>query len=414
MTPKTVYHAIFKNTKVNKILLSIFELFFKEMSTQEEALAAGIRFRRMMDAVAYIPLSSRREVVHVFVGGYGCEQDIPFRAALGIVGGQFDRFKYDFDFLHIKDVREKKWEANDLVNWLLSSHFHFVICHPHQGLEDRKWYMNDLYSQLERLYYHPGFPHGEQLFCPIFTQNKIQYIRAMEPAGLCIPTFECNLTMLPHDQTLVAIYSDDALQQLDMWVKFLVEILSLFLNLLACLRLFVYNRFLEQYKEYNDNRFVVKAPYTTNKSCRWFCTGRSDVLKKLEKFRRDFEGRIPYVMVQPCLKTTKEWKVVVQNEQPKYVGSVGGSSNASNVEIRKELQTFAKGAVHLLRENCPGTIVDGTIRVDIMLYQGRKVVNEFESLEAGIFSKFMNLQLEAKDTQRLYWANVLRKLFLPS
>lgn len=99
----------------------------------------------------------------------------------------------------------------------------------------------------------------------------------------------------------------------------------------------------------------------------------------------------------------------MQGGTAKYVGSVGGSA-ASNADSDNDFKQFAQDAVQQLKQSCPSSIVDGTVRVDIMLFNGRKVVNEFESLEAGIFSKFINLQLCAKDQQRKYWARVLYKI----
>ena len=37
--------------------------------------------------------------------------------------------------------------------------------------------MVHLEEQLRRLYDHPGFPNGIQLSCPVFLQNKGEYLR---------------------------------------------------------------------------------------------------------------------------------------------------------------------------------------------------------------------------------------------
>lgn len=45
---------------------------------------------------------------------------------------------------------------------------------------------------------------------------------------------------------------------------------------------------------------------------------------------------------------------------------------------------FARSAIQKLREKCPEALVDGLVRVDIMVNDnGSMIVNEFESLEAG-------------------------------
>jgi len=104
--------------------------------------------------------------------------------------------------VEIMKIREVKYESMTLdnlkrsdltlagfVNWLLGSHVHFILGHPHQGLENRGWKVVDIYNELQRLYYHPGFPSKCHLQCPIFTQDKMKYIEAL-PSGLMMPTFK--------------------------------------------------------------------------------------------------------------------------------------------------------------------------------------------------------------------------------
>ena len=43
-----------------------------------------------------------------------------------------------------------------LVDWLLESHIHFILGHPHQGLDDFGWSIAHIYSQLDRLTLHIG------------------------------------------------------------------------------------------------------------------------------------------------------------------------------------------------------------------------------------------------------------------
>ena len=35
----------------------------------------------------------------------------------------------------------------------------------------------DIYKEFARLKYHPGFPSGQQLKCPIFSQDKFNYLQ---------------------------------------------------------------------------------------------------------------------------------------------------------------------------------------------------------------------------------------------
>ena len=76
-------------------------------------------------------------------------------------------------------------DSNELFVWLLNSDIHFILCHPHQGLV-HKWKPNDIYKNITLLKNHFGFPFRSQLLCPVFTQNKYDYIYAVK--DICIPT----------------------------------------------------------------------------------------------------------------------------------------------------------------------------------------------------------------------------------
>ena len=58
----------------------------------------------------------------------------------------------------------------------------------YQGLTANKvgWLIAPLLKNLERLEYHPGFPNGKNLKCPVFLQDKFEYIKSIKNS---IPTF---------------------------------------------------------------------------------------------------------------------------------------------------------------------------------------------------------------------------------
>ena len=123
---------------------------------------------------------------------------------------------------------------------------------------------------------------------------------------------------------------------------------------------------------------------------------------------------LPYLMVQPCLKNRMEYKVLVQSKRARYVTdslhTTAGSKTASFCSLRNPdcLLQFAESAVLTLEQNCPEADLDGTVRVDIMQRSnGLTVVNEFESLEACIFSKNPARLAAAKSEQKNYWLKVL-------
>jgi hypothetical protein len=124
------------------------------------------------DSVCLIPPPVDDVVVHVFHGGRLCEQLIPFERATAELKRKIKPIS--FIYLGCAEIHSgfSWWQPSDLVNWLLSSHVHFILTHPHQGLEGLRWNIDLLYREMQRLEFHPGFPSGTQLKCPIFTQNK--------------------------------------------------------------------------------------------------------------------------------------------------------------------------------------------------------------------------------------------------
>lgn len=93
-----------------------------------------------------------------------------------------------------KTIKDKQFSEVDFVDWLLGSHVHFILSHIHQGIGTLGWDMDTLYKQqLPRLYYHPGFPRGNQLVCPVFTQDKFRYLCALSANHFANPTLKIEL-----------------------------------------------------------------------------------------------------------------------------------------------------------------------------------------------------------------------------
>lgn len=84
-----------------------------------------------------------------------------------------------FEGLNIKQLRESNCSLQEFVDWLLGGHVHIILGHVHQGTESFGWNVEDIYRELQRLQKHPGFPSAEQLQCPVFTQDKIKYLRLL-------------------------------------------------------------------------------------------------------------------------------------------------------------------------------------------------------------------------------------------
>ena len=76
----------------------------------------------------------------------------------------------------------------------MHSHVHLILGHVHQSLltHNLLWDMTYAMLQYNRLKYHVGFPSGDQLQCPVFTQDKIKYIDCL--GDLAVKTLTVPLT----------------------------------------------------------------------------------------------------------------------------------------------------------------------------------------------------------------------------
>jgi hypothetical protein len=114
---------------------------------------------------------------HCYVGG---RENAQYQAMRRIETRLFRRYgtRLKIEFLNSDQLKAYGYTESTFVDWLLSCHFHLVICHPHQGA-CKSWSTEVLYRELLRLAKHIGFPNGEQLRCPIFTQDKIAYLHTV-------------------------------------------------------------------------------------------------------------------------------------------------------------------------------------------------------------------------------------------
>jgi hypothetical protein len=81
----------------------------------------------------------------------------------------------------VADVFEQKLTEREFVNKFLEADLHFILAHPHQGAKIKQlgWDMVKLGDNLQRLYHHVGFPRSEELLCPVFLQDKYEYLYAL-------------------------------------------------------------------------------------------------------------------------------------------------------------------------------------------------------------------------------------------
>lgn len=304
--------------------------------------------------------------IRLFGGGTWSTQTSQFYAAIQELN--LNKNFYQIETLSCDDVNVNHYSISYIVDWLLGGTIHWITAHVHQGIQLRIinsrnamcFTMEETIRQLQRLKYHPGFPSGDQLQCPIFLQDKIKYLRALQPEGMCNATY-----MVERPRSLNGRFERDA-----------IDNIVVFLN--NC----------------SDEGcgWVVKPPFVTCGTYFRVFLCQQKLLEHLERFfMDDVECIFPYTMIQPCMSNRKEYKVVyIPSKNIQYVVSRTarcGSGASFSVRPHTRLFDFVKSAVGIFRHRCPYAITDGLFRVDVFQTKlGKLVVNEFESLDASYYS----------------------------
>ena len=124
--------------------------------------------------------------IRVYQGAvsYG-NQWIPFHQALSTIRSTSTIRIVSLD---CREVNDNKLSEMDMINWLHQGDIHFIISHIHQGIINVN--MNKLYTSIMKLHDHPGFPAGNNLQCPVFTQDKYKYLSVLMSKGLCNATLK--------------------------------------------------------------------------------------------------------------------------------------------------------------------------------------------------------------------------------
>lgn len=145
--------------------------------------------------------SEKRVIIRVFLGGHKGAQSIPWTSALQLL--QLPKHRFGIQEITIKDVKDWEFTPSKLVDWLLDSDIHVILSHLHQGSSGQNeqqmgWNMDELARQVNRLRDHVGFPAGDHLNCPVFTQNKYGYLHAVP--HYVNPTLQVQLSTDPNFQ----------------------------------------------------------------------------------------------------------------------------------------------------------------------------------------------------------------------
>jgi len=158
---------------------------------------------------------------------------------------------------------------------------------------------------------------------------------------------------------------------------------------------------------------VVKAPYTTNKKCRFFAPTIEKVFDSLDIIYGRYgpnsdrsHSIIPYIMIQPCMKNRIEYKTVLLNKKAIAYSSVNKGKAFGTRELHFK---WAEDAINLLEKNCPEALLDGLTRVDSFCNAKEEWrVNEFEGFEAG-FTTTPDNDLTVQEFLVAYWFKYILK-----
>ena len=166
---------------------------------------------------------------------------------------------------------------------------------------------------------------------------------------------------------------------------------------------------------HEDYGWFVKAPWTTNGGFAKHAKTIDEVFLKLRLAAKEFgadennraKSIIPYVMIQPCMRNRREYKIVCLNRVPIYITSYSKKSGRAFGTVEEKL-AFAKLAIEILGKRIPFALLDGLIRVDIFINaKGEMVVNEFEGFEAGYADGKHDLTVEEFLSE--YWEKKILK-----
>ena len=117
----------------------------------------------------------------VFLGNRDGRQGKDFSLAVGKIKKHYEAMNFKIS-VEYKTIDNMRYEGSgftfpDVIDWLLGSHIHFVITHPHQGLQKSGLSISEIYEEVGRLKHHLGFPSADKLQCSIFSQNKWEYLQ---------------------------------------------------------------------------------------------------------------------------------------------------------------------------------------------------------------------------------------------
>jgi hypothetical protein len=366
--------------------------------------------------VTFTPIFRDKIIINVYSGLANAHmQQVHFKKAKSSISEKFDNLNVIFNEMDVDDfkrnIMEKNWTYKSLVDWLLSSHIHFIICHPHQGFLEKGIDITpiEFYNELQRLKFHIGFPNGDELRCPVFTQNKAIYLKALYQNQLSNPTFYINV------KDEMDLYRNDLKSFFDKHSE------------------------LKRKRKIEDpdikTGYILKTPFSNNRRNKVEYESNGDeffipnLLTNIVEYQKQFQDvkivtrcvnaslpiqrGMPYFMIQPIMSNRKEYKVILFNHKALYISgsptqTLGHSFSKENLD---SILTFSENALRACKTYCPYMITDGLIRIDIFENQKNlMIVNEIESIEAKYpHATKIEITGNLESKLQLYWTDKLDK-----
>ena len=171
------------------------------MGANESAMSANesTEVISMWETVEKMPDTKYPIIIRVFGGGDFSMQTQQLSYALSSLG--LNQTLYKLEIMTCDMVNMNHFSMEEVIDWLLESHIHFVSAHMHQGIslenltsQGKSWDLQFYHQQMNRLKYHHGFPTGSFLDCPVFLQDKYEYLRHLNNGEYCNPTFKFDRT----------------------------------------------------------------------------------------------------------------------------------------------------------------------------------------------------------------------------
>ena len=120
------------------------------------------------------------------------------QALTKLVSEYAKEFAFIVEYRSNKDIRENNYSVEEMFDWLMASDIHYILTHVHQGIDLNReypvWNLPDIISHLNLLEFHPGFPAGALIKCPVFQQDKFKYVDALMKKKIALPKLKSDLT----------------------------------------------------------------------------------------------------------------------------------------------------------------------------------------------------------------------------